>query len=515
MESQTAFLVLLVVDLAQTGRTFSPIVSSILSAGNLWINGRLCSGEAALSDVYNPRSGDLLCQVPDASTKQVDLAVKAAKDAFPNWSNTTPRVRSEALLALADLVGNNAEFFALAEALNCGKPQHLVLADEIPAIVDTFRFFAGAARSQYTPAAGDYTDGATSFMRLAPVGVIGAIAPWNYPLMMAAWKIAPAIAAGCTIVLKPAEVTPVSALLLATLSETVLPPGVLNIVTGRGATVGKAISSHPAIDMVALTGDTATGSAILEAVAPRVARTHLELGGKSPVIVLDDANMSELVESLCAASFYNAGQDCTAASSILATPGAYAALTETFPGAVGRLMLNNDDDAKNALGPLITEAQRKKVAALVRDAIEHGARCLTGGKTGTGFYYEPTVLCDLPADARLTREEAFGPVVTITKVNSLEDAINRANSSGYGLAASVWTQDISAGLQASARLRYGCTWVNCHSLLVNEMPHGGLRQSGYGKDLSSYALSDYQVPQHIMLRHTAPSPLTNMEPSHE
>jgi aminobutyraldehyde dehydrogenase len=481
--------------------TFDP---AILPPAGHFISGAFVEApDADLLDIVNPASEEVIANVANGTAADVDRAVAAAVKAKHAWARLVPKERSEIVHAVADRIAENRDVLVRLESANTGKPVS-VSDDDVDGTIDTFRFMAGTLRGTTSMAAGDYAGSHLSLILREPLGVVGVVTPWNYPLLMAAWKLAPILAAGNTVVIKPSEQTPLSTLKLAELVGDLLPAGVLNVVTGLGPVVGSRLASHPDIDMIALTGSVGSGRAVAREAADTLKRVHLELGGKAPVVVFDDADLDLVATSLRVASFYNSGQECGAACRVLVHESVADELVDRLVAQVRELVVGVPDAGEDVeVGPLVSKAHYDRVLGHLERALADGARAAVGGGAieGTGYFVQPTVLTDVPMGAACTQEEIFGPVVTVETFSDEDEAITRANEVPLGLSASVWTNDARRSHDVAARIDAGTVWVNSHLVLANEVPWGGFKGSGYGRDLSIYALDDYSRTKHVMHYH--------------
>jgi 1-pyrroline dehydrogenase len=460
----------------------------------------------ATIDVINPATAQTIAAVPNMTADEVDAVVERAKQALPEWLDATPKERSELLYKLAQILEDNAEELAQIESSNVGKPL-MVSRDEMPFSADNLRFFAGAARNLEGKSAGEYIKGYTSMIRREPIGIVAGICPWNYPLMMAIWKLGPGLAAGNVQILKPAEQTPLSLLRFVELAKDVIPEGVLQVVTGDGVPTGQRLVEHPDIGLVSLTGDIATGKLIAKNAADTLKRVHLELGGKAPMVVFDDADPEQVAEGIKIAGYWNSGQDCTAGSRIIAGPKIYDALLEALVPAIESLKVGDPADGDDVeMGPVISQDQQQRILGFLERA--GGATVLTGGDStlsngagSSGYFVNPTIVTDVKQDDEIVQNEVFGPVITVQKFADDNQAIEWANGVRYGLAASVWTRDVGRALNAAKRLQFGTVWVNDHLVpITSEMPHGGYKSSGYGKDMSIYSMEEYTQIKHVAMK---------------
>lgn len=477
--------------------------------GAQYIGGRLGKGTSERAHtVVDPATGDDVYTYQLAGRDDVDAAVDAAAAAFPEWSGRTPGERSDALHRFAAVLAEQADEFAWAESLQCGKPIKLTREFDVPGTIDNAAFFAGAARQLAGQSAGEYSADHTSYVRREPIGVVGSIAPWNYPLQMAAWKVLPAIAAGNTIVLKPAELTPLTSLMFAeAAAEAGIPDGVVNIITGAGPEAGEHLVGHPGVAMTSFTGSTGVGKRVAEIATATVKRLHLELGGKAPFVVFDDADLEAAIQGAVAGSLINTGQDCTAATRAYVQRPLYDAFIAGVADLMAGVRLGDPFDRATDLGPLVSYAQRDRVAALVERARGY-ARVVTGGKSpggdlSSGAFYRPTLIADAPQDSEIVQAEIFGPVLVVVPFDTDDEGLRLANDTPYGLAASAWTRDVFRAHRATREIKAGCVWVNDHIPIISEMPHGGYKASGFGKDMSVYSFEEYTQVKHVMFDNTA------------
>ena len=471
-----------------------------------WIDGAPVTTAGARHSVINPATGDPVADLALATPADVDVAVASARAALPGWSTATPAQRSAVLFKLAELLQARAGEIVAEEVSQTGKPVRLATEFDVPGSIDNIAFFAGAARHLQGKASAEYSADHTSSIRREAVGVVGTITPWNYPLQMAVWKVIPALAAGCSVVIKPAELTPLTTLTLARLAgEAGLPRGVLNVVTGAGADVGQALASHPDVAVVTFTGSTGVGRKVMAAAAVQGHRTQLELGGKAPFVVFEDADLDAAVHGAVAAALINSGQDCTAATRAIVAADRYDDFVAGVAELMGKMVVGDPQDSDTDLGPLISFAHRSKVAAIVDRAPSEGARVVTGGKAPDlpGAFYLPTLLADVAEDSEAYRSEIFGPVLTVRRHSGDDDALRQANNTEYGLSASAWTRDVYRAQRASREIKAGCVWINDHIPIISEMPHGGLGASGFGKDMSDYSFEEYLTIKHVMSDITA------------